>query len=69
MVPERILDTRSGTQVGYCGSARPTASNLNVLANETKPNLVTVKVGSNGTVCLFTQSGTHLIADIAGDGR
>ena len=118
VVPERLLDTRSGTQVGYtgakptagqtvtlqvtgvgttnvpsgaslvvlnvtataataggfvtvypCGSARPTASNLNVLANETKPNLVTVKVGSNGTVCLFTQSGTHLIADIAGYGR
>ena len=49
------------------GSNRPTASNLNLeFAGQTIPNLVTVRVGTAGQVALFTQSGTHLIADVAG---
>jgi hypothetical protein len=48
-----------------CGSVRPTASNLNFVAGQTVPNLVTVRVSAAGTVCLFTQRTTHLVADLA----
>lgn len=49
------------------GTNRPTASNLNLeFVGQTIPNLVTVRVGSAGQIALFTQSGTHLIADVAG---
>ncbi|HVK22951.1 MAG TPA: hypothetical protein VM677_16460 [Actinokineospora sp.] len=49
------------------GSARPTASNLNLSAGETRPNLVTVALGQGGTVALYNHAGTvHLIADVAG---
>lgn len=49
-----------------CGTTRPTASNLNPTAGTTRPNLVTVKVGANGKVCLYTSSTTDLIVDLAG---
>jgi WD40-like Beta Propeller Repeat len=49
------------------GKARPLASNLNVeLAGQNRPNLVTVGVGTGGLVSLFTNGGTHLVADVAG---
>ena len=44
----------------------PTASNLNLMAGQTAPNLVIAKPASDGTVCLYTDAGTHLIADLAG---
>ena len=118
VVPERLLDTRPDSQIGYsgptpapgqtvelhvistgttntpsdaksvllnltgaqasgdgfvtawpCGADKPTASNLNLVVGETAPNLVDVRVGVGGNVCLFTQSGTHLVADIAGYDR
>ena len=49
-----------------CGSPRPTASNLNYVAGSTVANAVIVKVGVGGQVCLFTQSATHLVVDVAG---
>jgi hypothetical protein len=49
-----------------CGTVMPTASNLNLEQGETKPNLVISKVGVGGKVCVFTQNGTHLLADING---
>src|SRR5205085_2723780 len=49
-----------------CGSAQPTASNLNLAAGGTSPNLVVSKIGDGGKVCLFTQSSADLIADVAG---
>lgn len=49
-----------------CDAARPEASNLNFAAGETVPNLVTAKLSSSGTVCLFAQRTTHLVADVAG---
>ena len=49
-----------------CGQPRPSASNLNFVADQTTPNLAIAKLGENGTVCLYTQSTTHLIADING---
>lgn len=47
-----------------CGETRPLASSLNLTAGGTTPNLVLVKTGTDGTVCLYTQSGTHLVADL-----
>ncbi len=49
------------------GSARPTASNLNLPAGETRPNLVTVAVGPGQQVSLYNNSGsTDLIMDLTG---
>lgn len=46
---------------------QPTASNLNVTASgQNIPNLVSVSVSATGTITLYTQSGTDLVADIAG---
>jgi hypothetical protein len=58
-------------QAGYVsvypsGTRRPTASNLNLEAGQTAANLVTVKVGANGKVTLFSSGGAHLVADVAG---
>jgi hypothetical protein len=48
-----------------CGQSVPTASNLNYAARQTIANFVTVKVGQDGNVCLYTSGSTHLIADLA----
>lgn len=49
------------------GQPRPGVSNLNFVAGQTVPNLVTVKVGANGRVNLFNSTGmTSLIADVVG---
>jgi len=46
---------------------RPNASNLNLVANQTRPNLAMLKVGSDGRVRLYNQSGSvDLFADIIG---
>jgi hypothetical protein len=49
-----------------CGAPQPTASNLNLTKGSTAPNLVIAQVGEGGNVCIYTQSGAHLIADLAG---
>ena len=49
------------------GTAVPGASNLNVAAGATVPNLVTVRIGADGRVRLRNGQGSvHLIGDIAG---
>jgi hypothetical protein len=49
------------------GAARPLASNLNLAAGATTPNLVIAKLGSDGSVSLYNHAGTtHLIVDVAG---
>ncbi|MEU2420470.1 PKD domain-containing protein [Streptomyces sp. NPDC007851] len=49
------------------GTSRPTASNLNFTAGRTNPNLVTVRVGSDGYVDLYNAHGdVDLIADVQG---
>lgn len=49
------------------GETRPLASNLNVPAGDTRPNLVTVKLGAAGQVSFYNEAGSvHLIADVAG---
>jgi hypothetical protein len=60
--------TRSGyVSVFPAGGRRPTVSNLNIDSpGQTTANLVTVAVGTNGRVTLFSSGGTHLVADVAG---
>jgi hypothetical protein len=49
------------------GTGRPTASNLNLPAGDTRPNLVTVAVGADRKVNLYNLAGSlHLIVDLAG---
>jgi GH25 family lysozyme M1 (1,4-beta-N-acetylmuramidase) len=49
------------------GAPRPNSSNLNLVAGEVRPNLVTVQVGPDRTVQLYNNAGnTHLLADLAG---
>ena len=50
-----------------CGAPRPGTSTLNLeRPGHTVANLAIVGVGGAGTVCLFTSTGTHLIADVTG---
>jgi hypothetical protein len=48
-----------------CGDEVPTASNVNYATGQTVPNLVTVPLSADGTVCFYTLGETHLIADLA----
>ncbi|HJV09215.1 MAG TPA: hypothetical protein VJ653_06020, partial [Acidimicrobiales bacterium] len=49
------------------GLPLPLAANLNYVAGQTVPNLVTVKVGAGGQVSLYNNAGsTHVVADVAG---
>jgi lysophospholipase L1-like esterase len=47
-----------------CGEPVPTASNLNVHTGQDIPNAVVAKIGANGKVCIYTDTATHLIADV-----
>jgi hypothetical protein len=60
-----VQPTSNGYVTVYpSGTTRPTASNLNFTPGLVVPNLVIVKVGSNGSVKLFNSSGsTHLVVD------
>jgi hypothetical protein len=49
------------------GTARPEASNLNVLPGQTVPNMVISKVGANGTVSIYNRFGSvEVIVDVLG---
>ncbi len=49
------------------GEARPLASNLNLNAEQVRPNLVIAKVGAGGRVSVFNQAGPiHLVVDVFG---
>lgn len=60
--------TRAGNIVVYPkGATVPNASSLNFVANDTRANLVTVPVSSDGWVSIRNATGqTHVIADIQG---
>jgi hypothetical protein len=49
-----------------CGQQIPTASNLNYASGQTIANLVNVKLGTNGTVCVYTSESAHILADVEG---
>ncbi len=49
------------------GETRPTASNVNAVPTQIVPNLVVVKLGSNGQAGIYNRSGTtHVAADVVG---
>ena len=49
------------------GTGRPTASNLNVVAGQTVPNMVIAKVGTGGQVSIYNDAGSvDVIVDILG---
>ena len=49
---------------GPCGAAnRPTVSNVNFRQGQIVPNSVSVKVGTSGVVCFYTNVATDLIVD------
>ncbi|HUP72925.1 MAG TPA: hypothetical protein VM282_07740, partial [Acidimicrobiales bacterium] len=49
-----------------CGGFLPLASNVNFVAGQTVANAVTVAVGVDGEVCVYTSIATHLIVDVNG---
>ena len=49
-----------------CGGPIPNASNLNYGNGATVANLVLMRLGAGGAVCIFSQSATHLIVDVTG---
>ncbi len=63
-----LAQTSSAYVTAYpTGKPRPTASNLNVLSSAAIANLVTVPLGTGGSINLVTSSGTvNLVVDLAG---
>ncbi len=58
---------RSFVTVWPTGEPRPLASSLNTQIGEDVPNLVIAKVGADGKVSMYNDSGTvHLVADVVG---
>jgi hypothetical protein len=49
-----------------CDVDRPLASNVNYIAGDIVPNGVLATVGSEGSVCFYSNSETELVVDIAG---
>jgi GH25 family lysozyme M1 (1,4-beta-N-acetylmuramidase) len=53
--------------VWQANTPRPSASHLNLVAGDTRPNLVTVPVGPDRKIQLYNHFGnTHILADLAG---
>jgi hypothetical protein len=60
-------DTASFVTVWPTGDTRPGTSSLNFVPGQTIPNQVIAKVGANGSINLFNNSGSvHLVADVVG---
>jgi hypothetical protein len=49
-----------------CGESRPTSSNLNYDVGVTRAVAVIAGIGTNGAVCIYTQTPTHVVADLTG---
>jgi hypothetical protein len=49
-----------------CGQSKPLASNLNYVPGQSIPNVVVVKPGAGGKVCLYALTRAHLVADLQG---
>jgi hypothetical protein len=48
------------------GTNRPLSSNINFSAGQTVPNMVIVKLGTNGRISLFTPVGADVVIDVLG---
>ena len=49
-----------------CGSVRPEASAFNFAAGQTVANGATIRLGSSGSICVFSDQATDLIVDVTG---
>lgn len=49
-----------------CDAGRPTASNLNFVANDVIANNVIAPTSAGGTICLFTSTAANFVVDISG---
>jgi hypothetical protein len=49
-----------------CGGDMPLASSLNYAVGDVVGNEVVAKLSATGSVCIYTQSDTHLTADVVG---
>lgn len=62
-----ITESRgSGFATVWPGGSRPIASNLNFTAGSTVPNLVTVGLGADGGVDVFSSQWAHAVIDVVG---
>jgi protocatechuate 3,4-dioxygenase beta subunit len=60
----------AGFVTAWGDGSMPLASNLNLDApGQTRPNLVTVPIGADGSIRLYTSNGAHLVADAVGSFR
>src|SRR5438094_467375 len=70
-MPVIDLKKKQPTAAGYAtvypsNTTRPTASNLNFSAGQTVPNLVVVRLGTNGKVKIFNSNcSTHFIVYVS----
>ncbi len=48
-----------------CGSPQPTAANLNSPAGGVVNNLTLARIGTDGTICVFSSAATDLVVDVA----
>ena len=58
--------TRAGFVTVWPGGPVPSISSINVIEGQTVPNLVTVQVGSDGFISVFSAGGTHVLIDVMG---
>ena len=59
--------TRPGFLTAFpCGSDVPNTSSLNYPPNQAVANMSITSVGTNGNLCVYANSRTHLIVDIVG---
>lgn len=59
--------TKTYLTVWPAGADRPEASNLNVVAGQSRPNLVVAAVGAGGAVSVFNEAGTtDVVVDVLG---
>jgi len=49
-----------------CDSPLPVVSNVNYVANQSVPNLATVRLDPSGRVCIHAEAAAHVIVDVAG---
>jgi hypothetical protein len=66
------ITAAEGTEASYLtvypsGTARPTASVLNVAPGSNLPNMITAKLGADGKLRIYNYAGSvHVVADVAG---
>ena len=63
-----VTPTRAGfLTIWPFGSPQPNASNLNFVPGDIVPNMVVVRVGTDGKISIFNESGsTHVLVDVVG---